>query len=81
MDSLLENTKKKLSRDGKLFGMENALFRLLNDLCITESENEKRKIILKHQPKIEKILENPMERKALNYFNIQHWMQVKLPKK
>lgn len=81
MDSLLENTKKKLSRDGKLFGMENLLFRLLNDLLIAETPKEKRKIILKYQPKIEKILENPMEQKALKYFNIQHWMQVKLAEK
>lgn len=78
LDNILENTKKKLSRDGKLFGMENAIFRLLNDLIITDSVKERKKIILTYQTKIEKILENPLERKALKYFDILRWMQKKL---
>ncbi|MDB5228330.1 MAG: hypothetical protein JWN78_2523 [Bacteroidota bacterium] len=77
-DNLLENTKKKLSREGKLFGMENVIFRLLNELLVMSSQKEKIKIITKYQPQIEKILENPLEKNALNYFNIQWWMNAKL---
>ncbi len=80
-DNLLDNTKKKLSRDGKLFGMENLLFRLLNDLLVAESAKEKRKIISRYQPKVDKLLADPMESKALKYFNIQLWIQLKLDEK
>lgn len=80
-DTIIDNTRKKLSRAGKLFGMENILFRLLNDLLVLDTSKEKIKIIKQYQPQIEKILADPMEKKVLNYFNIQWWIQSKLAEK
>ncbi len=81
MDSNIENLRRKLYRDDKMFKAENAILKMLIDYSVANSATDKIKILTEHKNKIETILQDKLEQNITNYFPIHLWLEAKLDHK
>ncbi|HUM50555.1 MAG TPA: hypothetical protein PK431_02030, partial [Chitinophagales bacterium] len=81
MDSNIENLRRKLYRDDKMFKAENAILKMLIDYSVANSATDKIKILTEHKNKIETVLQDKLEQNIINYFPIILWLEAKLDHK
>lgn len=81
IDTNIENLRRKLYRDDKMFKAENAILKMLIDYSAATSSANKIQILKQHQKNIETILQDKLEQNIINYFPIQLWLEAKLEHK
>lgn len=75
------NIKKKLYRDNKLYKLENKILDMLDKYALAQTTKEKSNIIKSYQSEILKMLEEPLQKNFLKYFQIDWWLTAKLNNK
>lgn len=81
LDANIENLRRKLYRDDKMFKAENAIFKMLVDYSLAASVSAKTKILNEHKKNIETILQDKLEQNIINYFPVHLWLEAKLEHK
>lgn len=76
-DTNIENLRRKLYRDDKMYKTENAILKMLNEFSIANNTANKTKIITAHKKNIETILQDKLEQNIINYFPIHLWLEAK----
>jgi hypothetical protein len=80
-DTNIENLRRKLYRDDKMFKAENAILKMLTDYSLANSNANKVNILTEHKKTIEPILQDKLEQNIINYFPIHLWLEAKLEHK
>jgi hypothetical protein len=80
-DTNIENLRRKLYRDDKMFKAENAILKMLTDYSLANSNANKVNILTEHKKTIELILQDKLEQNIINYFPIHLWLESKLEHK
>jgi len=80
-DNNIENLRRKLYRDDKMFKAENAILKMLVDYSVANSATNKIQVLEQHQQNIATILQDTLEQNINNYFPIQLWLNAKLEHK
>lgn len=80
-DTNIENLRRKLYRDDKMFKTENAILKMLNEISLSNNKTTNIKVIATHKKNIETILQDPLEQNIINYFPIQLWLEAKMENK
>ncbi len=80
-DNNIENLRRKLYRDDKMFKAENAILKMLVEYSIANSLANKIKILTEYKIKIETVLQDKLEQNIINYFPIILWLEAKLDHK
>ena len=80
-DTNIENLRRKLYRDDKMFKAENAILKMLTDYSLANSNAKKVNILTEHKKTIETILQDKLEQNIINYFPIHLWLEAKLEHK
>ena len=80
-DNNIENLRRKLYRDDKMFKAENAILKMLVDYSVANSATNKIQILEQHQQNIGTILQDKLEQNINNYFPVQLWLNAKLEHK
>lgn len=80
-DTNIENLRRKLYRDDKMFKAENAILKMLADYSLADSKASKVSILTIHKKNIEAILQDTLEQNIINYFPIHLWLEAKLEHK
>ena len=80
-DTNIENLRRKLYRDDKMFKAENAILKMLTDYSLANSNANKVNILTEHKKTIETILQDKLEQNIINYFPIHLWLEAKLEHK
>lgn len=80
-DNNIENLRRKLYRDDKMFKAENAILKMLVEYNAANSTSNKIKILTTHKQYIETILQDKLEQNIINYFPIHLWLDAKLEQK
>jgi uncharacterized protein (UPF0335 family) len=75
------NIKKKLYRDDKLHKLENKILDMLDQYVLVTNTKDKANVIAHYQSEILIMLENPLQKYFLKYFQIDWWMTAKLNNK
>ncbi|MBP8192834.1 MAG: hypothetical protein KAX69_04455, partial [Chitinophagales bacterium] len=80
-DTNIENLRRKLYRDDKMFKSENAILKMLAEYSLANSNAKKVDILTEHKKNIETILQDKLEQNIINYFPIHLWLESKLEHK
>ena len=80
-DTNIENLRRKLYRDDKMFKAENSILKMLTDYSLANSNANKVYILTEHKKTIETILQDKLEQNIINYFPIHLWLEAKLEHK
>jgi hypothetical protein len=80
-DTNIENLRRKLYRDDKMFKSENAILKMLAEYSLANSNAKKVDILTEHKKNIETILQDKLEQNIINYFPIHLWLEAKLEHK
>lgn len=81
LDTNIENLRRKLYRDDKMFKAENAILKMLSEYSVANSNANKVSILTEHKKNIETILHDKLEQNIINYFPIHLWLEAKLEHK
>jgi len=76
-DTNIENLRRKLYRDDKMFKSENAILKMLAEYSLANSNAKKVDILTEHKKNIETILQDKLEQNIINYFPIHLWLEAK----
>lgn len=71
---LIDGTSRFLKKTKRLYQLENATLKLFKQLAKCRNDGQRNGVFIQIKGEMEEILEDPLERKALAYFDIISWI-------